>query len=268
MHYNRINKLKELLKAKIIDLAIKGELTKQLPTDEPASKLIENILEEKSKMIAEGKIKKENLSVIYKNSMDNQFYEKFDDGKIINITDKIPFNIPDNWCWTRLFNIFQFINGDRGKNYPSKEKLLVEGEIPFISAINMHNNVLKREGLLYVSEEQYNKLGSGKLRKNDFVFCLRGSLGKHCKYNFNIGAIASSLVILRKYGEILDEYISIYLDSPLIIQEINETNNGTAQPNLGARDVMKYLIPIPPLQEQYEISKKIRIILNHIETAE
>ena len=256
-----INANKKILKAKIADLAIKGKLTKQLSTDEPSSKLIESIIEEKHKLMKDGKIKKENLSVIYKDT-DNQFYEKFDDGKIINITNKIPFSIPNNWSWTRLKNIFKFINGDRGKNYPSKEKLLLDGKIPFISAINMENNSVKKEGLLFVSDEQYNKLRTGKLQKNDFVFCIRGSLGKHCKYNYDTGAIASSLVILRKIGEILDDYISLYLDSPLIIQEINSTNNGTAQPNLGARDVMEYLIPIPPLNEQFRIISKINQIRN------
>ena len=259
--YLKINKLKNILRTKIIDVAIRGKFTKQLLTDESASNLIEDILKEKRMLIKECKIKKENLSIIYKDT-DNQFYEKFDDGKIINITNKIPFSIPNNWSWTRLKNIFKFINGDRGKNYPSKEKLLLDGKIPFISAINMENNSVKKEGLLFVSDEQYNKLRTGKLQKNDFVFCIRGSLGKHCKYNYDTGAIASSLVILRKIGEILDDYISLYLDSPLIIQEINSTNNGTAQPNLGARDVMEYLIPIPPLNEQFRIISKINQIRN------
>ena len=132
----------------------------------------------------------------------------------------------------------------------------------------MENNSVKKEGLLFVSDEQYNKLRTGKLQKNDFVFCLRGSLGKHCKYIYDTGAIASSLVILRKIGEILDDYISLYLDSPLIIQEINSTNNGTAQPNLGARDVMEYLIPVPPLQEQGKIVKKIENLISNINQIE
>ncbi len=132
----------------------------------------------------------------------------------------------------------------------------------------MENNSVKKEGLLFVSDEQYNKLRTGKLQKNDFVFCLRGSLGKHCKYNYDTGAIASSLVILRKIGEILDDYISLYLDSPLITQEINSTNNGTAQPNLGARDVMEYLIPVPPLQEQCKIVKKIENLISNINQIE
>lgn len=266
--YSKLKQLntsyKEELKKSILQYAIQGKLGKQEINDEPAEVLINKILDEKRKLIKTKQIKKENLSVICKDKTDHQFYEKFDDGKIVNITEEIPFEIPNNWSWVRLKNVFQFINGDRGKNYPSKEKLLHKGKIPFISAINMENNLVKKEGLLYVSDEQYNKLGSGKLKKDDFVFCLRGSLGKHCKYTYDIGAIASSLVILRKYYKILDSYISIYLDSPLIYQEIHETNNGTAQPNLGARDVMRYLMPIPPLEEQERIVEKLEEIFNII----
>ena len=59
IHYNKISKLKSVLKSKVIDLAIKGQLTKQLSTDEPSSKLIENILEIKHKLMKEGKIIKQ-----------------------------------------------------------------------------------------------------------------------------------------------------------------------------------------------------------------
>ena len=57
------------------------------------------------KLIKAKQIKKENLSVIYKDPTDNQFYEKFDDGKVVNITEEIPFDIPNNWAWIRLGNI-------------------------------------------------------------------------------------------------------------------------------------------------------------------
>ena len=104
-HYNNIIKLKDSLKNKILDLAIKGKLVKQNFTDESAEVLINKILNEKKLLIKSKQIKKENLSVIYKDTTDNQFYEKFDDGKIVNITDEIPFDIPESWCWTRLKNI-------------------------------------------------------------------------------------------------------------------------------------------------------------------
>ena len=99
------NTYKEELKKSILQYAIQGKLVKQDPNDEPAEVLINKILEEKRELIKTKQIKKENLSVIYKDSTDNQFYEKFDDGKILNITNEIPFDIPDSWVWTRFKNI-------------------------------------------------------------------------------------------------------------------------------------------------------------------
>ena len=72
----------EALRKKIIDLAIQGKLTEQLPEDGNAETLYVKIQEEKARLIKEGKIKKEKpLPVIDK--------------------DEIPFNIPDNWKWVR-----------------------------------------------------------------------------------------------------------------------------------------------------------------------
>ena len=237
------------LRQSVLQAAIQGKLTKQLPEDGTAADLLASIKAEKEKLIKEKKIKKEKpLEPIS--------------------ADEIPFDIPENWVWIRLASAFQLINGDRGKNYPSKDKLSEKGAIPFISAINMSDCTIKKDGLLFVSQTQYDALGSGKLNKNDFVFCLRGSLGKFCKYPFEQGAIASSLVILRKIGNIVDDYIKIYLSSPLIQNQINESNNGTAQPNLGARDIAKYVIPLPPLAEQHRIVARVNELMAKIDELE
>lgn len=236
----------EQLKASILQLAIQGKLVEQCPGEGTADELYRQIQAEKKRLIKEGKIKK--------------------DKPLPEIAeDEIPFDIPESWKWVRLGWLFQLINGDRGKNYPSKDKLLKKGQIPFISAINIDRQTVKMDGLLFVSEQQYNLLGSGKLQKNDFAFCLRGSLGKFCQYPFEIGAIASSLVILRKNGSVLDDYIKAYLSSPLIAEQINSSNNGTAQPNLGARDIACYLIPLPPLSEQKRIVAKIEELLPYVD---
>lgn len=234
------------IKASLLQAAMQGKLTKQLPEDGDAEELLDQIKAEKEKLIAEGKIKKQK--------------------PLAPITgDEIPFNIPENWKWTRLSNLFQFINGDRGKNYPSKNKLHASGEIPFISAINMQNGTIREDNLLYADKPTYDKLGSGKLNKDDFVICIRGSLGKYCKYPYELGAIASSLIIARKYsGHILDDYIEAYLQSPLLISEIHDKDNGTAQPNLSAADFMNFLIPIPPLAEQKRIAERLDSLMQNI----
>ena len=237
------------LREAALQAAIQGKLTEQLPEDGDARELLAQIKAEKERLVKEKKIKKEKpLAPISE--------------------DDVPFDIPGNWTYVRLGDLFSLINGDRGKNYPSKDKLHESGTIPFISAVNMENMTVKEEGVLFVDENQFNALGSGKLQKNDFVFCLRGSLGKFCKYPYDKGAIASSLVILRKNWNISDGYISAYLGSPLIVSQIHASDNGTAQPNLGARDIAKYIIPLPPLAEQHRIVARVEELMAKIDELE
>ena len=90
------------LRQKILDLAIKGKLVPQDPNDEPASKLLERIREEKEQLIKEGKLKRDkNESYIFVGD-DKLHYEKFTDGSVVCIEDEIPFEIPESWAWCRL----------------------------------------------------------------------------------------------------------------------------------------------------------------------
>lgn len=121
----------------------------------------------------------------------------------------------------------------------------------------------ERKQIIDLSQIQYDKLVNGKLQKNDVVVCIRGSLGKHGVYPFDQGAIASSLVILRNYFFNIcdDEFLLLYLDSPLFFSEIKKYDNGTAQPNLAAKSLEQFLIPLPPLYEQKRIVAKIEELL-------
>ena len=190
---------------------------------------------------------------------DNLPYEKVGKNEPMCIADEVPFDIPESWEWVRISGVFSVINGDRGKNYPAKSTLSNTG-IPFISAVNLDGKtVIEDDNLLCLSDEQFNKLGSGKLEKDDVVVCIRGSLGKHGRYPFEKGAIASSLVILRPHLNIplLSDFIMMYLDSPLFFSEIKRYNNGTAQPNLAAKSLEMFFLPLPPLPEQKRIVEKL-----------
>ena len=236
------------LKNSILQLAVQGKLVEQRAEEGTARELLEQIKLEKEQLIKDKKIKKSK--------------------PLPEITeDEIPFEVPESWEWVRLNVLFEVLNGDRGKNYPAKSTLHHEG-IPFISAVNLDGkSVLKDDNLLCLSKEQYDKLGNGKLIKGDVVVCIRGSLGKHGKYPFDVGAIASSLVICRQYAddEILSEYFMQYLDAPLFFSQIRLYDNGTAQPNLAAKSLEQFLIPLPPLEEQHRIVAKIEEILPYID---
>ena len=101
----------EDLRKAILQQAIQGKLLPQDPNDEPASKLLERIREEKACLVKEKKIKKDkNESIIYRGE-DNSHYEKFADGTVKCIDDEIPFEIPQSWCWCRLGDLFQHNTG-------------------------------------------------------------------------------------------------------------------------------------------------------------
>lgn len=234
----------DAMKKSLLQYAIEGKLVPQRKEEGTAKDLLAKIRAEKARLIKEKKIKKSK--------------------PMPAITDdEKPFDIPDSWEWVRVGDIVEIINGDRGKNYPAKSQLHQTGYIPFISAINIQNGTIEKDNLLYVDEDQYNALRSGKLSKGDIVLCIRGSLGKNGRYPFEKGAIASSLVIIRSFtsSEVFYRYFSTYLSTGLFQDEINRYNNGTAQPNLGARDLMKFLFPMPPLAEQHRIVAKLEELL-------
>lgn len=233
-----------VLKSKLIDAGIQGKLTEQLPEDGTAEELYQQIRQEKQALEKAGKIKKS-----------KPLPPLSDEEK--------PFDIPDNWKWVRLAQICQIINGDRGKNYPAKSTLQKHG-IPFISAQNLDGkSVINDERVFCLTNEQYQKLGSGKLRENDIVICIRGSLGKHGRYPYQMGAIASSLVICRIYGQysVLSDFIMMWLDSSFFVKEIEKYDGGSAQPNLAANSLEKFLLPLPPLAEQKRIVAKLEELL-------
>ena len=91
----------KLLRQKLIDMALRGQLVEQRPEDGNATDLLEQIRTEKAALIKEGKIKK-----------DKPLPEIKEEEK--------PFAIPANWCWVRLGEIVELSDGTRINNseYP------------------------------------------------------------------------------------------------------------------------------------------------------
>ncbi|WP_052699595.1 restriction endonuclease subunit S [Vibrio vulnificus] len=160
-----------------------------------------------------------------------------------------------SWPIVTLGEVAVFINGDRGKNYPSKGSF-VESGVAFINAgsLSLEHRVVDSE-LNFITQEKYDSLRSGKIERGDILFCLRGSLGKFAVIENDLkGAIASSLVIIRANDKITLSYLKHYLGSVLCAKEIDTFENGAAQPNLSATDLKSFKIPLPPLDEQKRIA--------------
>jgi len=167
--------------------------------------------------------------------------------------------VDPEWDICDLGEICEFINGDRSDNYPTNRTQDSSG-FPFINAGNLNEGKISMVGADFITEDQFKKIGGGKIQVGDVLFCLRGSLGKMAlNIDISKGAIASSLIILRaKLEKVEPLYLYTVLASSIGQNQIAGQRTGAAQPNLAAGNLKKFRIPLPAKENQKEIVDAIR----------
>ena len=249
--YKLNSSIKEQLKKSILQYAIEGNLVQQDPNDEPAFVLLERIREEKNKLVAEGKIKKDkNESIIYRR--DNSYYEKCG-SKILCIDEEIPFYIPDNWEWARLGNIGEWKAGAT----PSKSNMeyYKNGSIPWLLTGDLNDGII---------QEIPNKITEKALNETSVKLNPSGSV-LIAMYGATIGKLGIlSFPATTNQAccacNVFQPFYNLYLFYFLMANKIHfvKQGEGGAQPNISREKIVKTLIPVPPINEQKRIINKIK----------
>ncbi len=220
------------LKSKLIDVAIQGKLTEQLPEDGIAEELYQQILGEKKKLEKEGKIKKEKKT------------------PAIN-EDELPFEIPLTWKWVRLSEIGLLQTGTT----PSKSNPNYFGDyIPFLSPGEIQDNVITRYDKQGLSESG---AAVARVVEKDSILqvCIGGSIGKTA---INDRAITFNQQINSVTPYIINhEYIFYCLTSNYFISRITMASVGAATPIINKTNWGNLVIPLAPLAEQDRIVEKL-----------
>ena len=250
------------LKSSILQEAIQGKLVPQNPNDEPASVLLEKIRDEKERLIKEKKIKRNKKeSIIYKNN--NHFYEKIGKkGEPVCIDDEIPFDIPDNWEWTRIKNIVTKLT-DGAHKTPK----YVEKGIPFLSVKDMSSGYLDFSDTKYISQEDFERIYQRcNYEFGDILLTKVGTTGIPIIIDTDkdFGLFVSVALLKFNHNLIYNEFLVHLINSPLVQLQCIENTKGVGNKNWVLRDIGNTLITIPPLNEQIRIVKKLEGILKKL----
>ncbi len=251
---NALFELVSATKSKILDLAIRGKLVPQDPNDEPASVLLERIRAEKEELIRQGKIKRDKKeSVIFKGD-DNSYYEKIGD-EITCIDNEIPFEIPENWAFSRLNNIMELISG---RDLSPSDYNDTEDGIPYITgASNFINGK--------VSLVRWTPKPQVITNYGDLLITCKGTIGEIAINDFGKAHIARQIMAIRNIYNLNIDYLSLCLQ--FYIESIKQSAKGLI-PGISREDVLNIILPVPPNKYQIvvvEAIQKYKEILNNIE---
>ena len=247
-------KLVDNAKSKILDLAIRGKLVSQDSNNEPASVLLERIRAEKEELIKQGKIKRDKKeSVIFKGD-DNSYYERVGD-IISNIDDEIPFEVPQNWEWSRLQTICYPITDGTHKTPTYSDSGYI-----FLSAKNITTGKINWNDIMYIPKSLHDELYSRVSPKmNDILLAKNGTTGvaaivdRECEFDIYV-----TLALLRVINNnISSQYLLKIIASNTIQDYFKSSLKGIGVPNLHLEHIRTTLIPIPPINEQNKIVEKI-----------
>ena len=252
--------LYDALKKSILQEAIQGRLVPQFVDEGTAQELLEQIRQEKQKLVKEGKLKKSALtdSVIYKGD-DNKYYEQVGNENI-DITEEIPFDLPDNWTWVRFG---QYIRMSIGKTPPRGEtKYWTNGKYPWVSISDMSDYGLVTTTKESVSENAKSLFGEIS-PAGTLIMSFKLTVGRTSLLNTSAYHNEAIISIYPFVDKIYQARNYLFHILP-IISNLGDSKDAIKGKTLNSKSLNNLLLPLPPLNEQRRIVAMIELLFDKL----
>ena len=224
------------LKNALLQEAVQGKLVPQIANEGNARNLLNEIRKEKSKLIKEGKLKKEK--------------------PLPELTEEeIPFDIPENWCWCNLGELGLYRKGPFGSSLT--KSMFVPKSNDSIKVYEQKNAIQKDYtlGEYYISKNKFETMQSFIVEPSDIIVSCAGTIGEVYKLpnDAPIGIINQALMRVKLFNDNLSSFWMMYFDY-VLKKEASKQGAGTAIKNIPPFEILKaYPFPLPPLAEQKRI---------------
>ena len=242
------------LKNALLQEAVQGKLVPQIASEGNARDLLEEIRKARGESLPLATARKRSSATPSAGTPRNAPMEISE--------DEIPFDIPESWCWCRLGDVVKNVN------YGTSAKSHQSGKVPVLRMGNItKDGKLSFENLVYTSDEK--EIETYKLFPGDMLFNRTNSaewVGKTTVYKGERPAIFAGYII--RYTPILidSEYMNVVMNTSYQKKWCSEVKtNGVQQCNINAQNLLKFILPLPPLAEQKRIVAAIEKFMPLIE---
>jgi type I restriction enzyme S subunit len=221
--------------------AMRGNLVAQNSNDEPASELLKIIKAEKEKLIAEGKLKKQNSLPEIK-------------------LEEIPYEIPKGWMWCRLGEIGNLKRG-KSKYRPRNAEILFEhGKYPFIQTGDVSRAKFTND-IITTINSYYNDFGlrQSEIQKKGTLCITIAAHIAECGFLGFDSCVPDSIVCFVALNKTIEKYIYYYVK--VAKEELEKFAPATAQKNINLGILNILAIPFPSLAEQQRIVSKLEQLM-------
>ncbi|MGV0106039.1 restriction endonuclease subunit S [Nostoc sp. DSM 114160] len=223
----------------ILQLAVKGKLVCQNPSDESSQKLLQRVKTHKQQLVL------------------NKIIVRDTELPSIN-QNEILFELPQGWQWERLGNLARFIDY-RGKTPPK-----TESGIRLITAKNVRMGFLQDEPKEYISKDTYLEwMTRGFPKYGDILFTTEAPLGNVAQLlTEEKVALAQRIIDLQPFSDLFGRYLLTAFMSPFLQNILNEKATGMTAQGIKSAKLKVILMPVPPLAEQKRIVEKCDRLLS------
>ena len=180
------------------------------------------------------------------------------------IEDEIPFDVPEGWAWCRLLPLTIKIGA--GSTPTGGAAVYSTSGIKFIRSQNVYDDGLVLTDVAYISEEINQKKSGSIVKPKDILLNITGGSIGRCALvpdDFDIANVNQHVIIIRLVNPELRKYLHDVITSPYIQEQILSRQVGSGRGGLSAETLSTFLIPLPPMNEQVSIIKKLQDCISY-----
>ena len=256
-HFTSVNNnLNTELRKSILQEAIQGRLVSQIASEGTADELLKEIEAEKKRLVKEGKLKKSALTAsrIFRGD-DNKYYEQIG-SQILDITEEIPFELPNSWSWVRGSSVFL-----------PMESIKPTSDFTYIDLDAVNNNTNQIEQPKSFTPKQAPSRATRKLHIGDVLFSMVRPYLRNIALideHYQEAIASTGFYIISPQLAYVSNFMLYLCLTPYVINGLNQYMKGDNSPSINNSHIEQFLYPLPPLSEQKRIVAQIETLFKRI----